>query len=104
VAAGDFDFVLDANVVGQHDVCIRAVTKQANDGGMGAVQDSNDAALGALRASDASEPLNLHQDVVAVHGVLDGVPRDEHIPIELRDGDIGNNKAIAIVVKHQPPL
>jgi len=47
-------------------------------------KDSNDAAFRTLRAGDAPQTLNLCQDVVAVHGVLDASARDEYIAVELR--------------------
>jgi len=37
--------VLDANVVRQDDIVLSAVAKKADDRGMRAVEDSNDAAL-----------------------------------------------------------
>src|SRR5438034_547594 len=48
------DFVLDAGVVGENHVSLRAVTKQTHDRGVRAVQDANDAALGTLGAWDTA--------------------------------------------------
>src|SRR6059058_2499337 len=67
------DFVLDAGVVGENHVSLRAVTKQTHDRGVRAVQDANDAALGTLGAWDTAPPLDLHQNVVSVHDVFDGI-------------------------------
>jgi hypothetical protein len=39
--------------------------------------------------------------MIAVHGVLDGVARDENIAVELRHRRIRDDEAIAIVVKNQ---
>src|SRR5712692_541378 len=64
-------------------------------------QDSNDAAFGTLRAGDAAQTLDLCQNVVAVHGVLDGVAGDENVAVELRHGRIRHDEAIAVVVKNQ---
>jgi hypothetical protein len=101
VAAVNFNFVLDANVVWQDDITLAAVTKQTNDRGVRAVEDSEDAAFGALRTSDAAQALNLYYNVIAVHGVLDGVARNEDVTIELRHGRIGNHETVAVVVKNE---
>ena len=101
---GNFHLVLHTSVVRQHDVSARAIAKQTNEGGMRAVQDSQDAALGALRARYTAAPLNLHQDVVSVHGVLDGVSSDIHIAIELGYRDVRHYKAIAVGMEDQPAL
>src|SRR6266581_2668753 len=68
---------------------------------MRAAEDSNDAALGALRSGDAAPALNSCQDVVAVHGIFDGVARNEDVAVEMRHGDVGNDETIAILVKNQ---
>ena len=69
---------------------------------MRAVEDSNDAAFGALRTESAAGPaLNFCQDMVAVHGVFDGVARNEDVAIELRHRSIGDDKAIAVVMEDQ---
>src|SRR6267143_5987769 len=49
----------------------------------------------------SSEPLNFCQNVVAVHGVLDGVARNENIAVELRHRRIRDDEAIAVVVKNE---
>src|SRR5438874_1016970 len=68
---------------------------------MCATQDSNDPAFGALSAGDSPQPLDLCKNVIAVHGVLDGVARDEDVAIELGDWRIRDNKAVAVVVKNE---
>src|SRR5215469_4431111 len=93
-------FVLDARVVGQNNVSIHAIAKQTDDGRMGAAQDPQDAAFGALRAC-ARAPADLHQNVVSVHGVLDGLAGDVHIAIELGHGPIRHHETIAVGVKDQ---
>ena len=97
-------YFVHTRVVRQHNISAWAIAKQTDDGGMRTVQDAKDTTLGALRARDAPAPLNLHQDVVAVHGVLDGVARDVHVAVKLRDGSIGHDEAIAIGVQDQPTL
>src|SRR5882762_11620835 len=83
-AAGNHHLVLDSNIVRQHHILLRAVAKQTDHRGMRPAKDSNDAAFRTLRAGDAAPTLNLCQYVVAVHGVLDAVARDEYIAVELR--------------------
>src|SRR6266566_1666599 len=70
---------------------------------MRAVQDANDAALGTLGARDAAPPLDLHQNVVSVHGVFDGIPGDVYIAIQLGHGRIRHHEAVAVRVKDQAP-
>src|SRR5216684_1254229 len=101
VAARDFNFVLDANVVRKDDVCAGAIAKQTDDRRMSAVEDSQDAAFGTLSAGDAAQTLNLCENVVAVHGVLDGVGRNEDVAVELGYGRIGHDEAVTVVVKDQ---
>jgi len=104
VAAGNFNFVLDANVVRKDDIPLGAVAKETDDGGVRAVEDSNDATLGALGARDAAQALDLCENVIAVHGVLNGVAGDEHIAVELRHGGIGDDEAVTVVVKNEAAL
>src|SRR5712692_6570584 len=64
-------------------------------------QDSKDAAFGTLRPGDAAQTLDLCQNVVAVHGVLDGIAWNENVAVEVRHGRIRHDEAIAVVVKDQ---
>src|SRR6202158_2853063 len=84
VAARNLHLVLDSNIVRQDDILLGAVAKQTDHRWMRAAQDSNDAAFGTLRAGNAAQTLNLCQNVVAVHGVLNAVARNENIAVELR--------------------
>src|SRR6266852_5935940 len=59
VAAWNFHFVLDPNVVRQDHIVLGAVAKQADHRRMCAAQDSNDAAFRALRSGDAAQTLDL---------------------------------------------
>jgi hypothetical protein len=68
---------------------------------MRAAQDANDAAFRTLRSGDSAQPLNFHENMIAVHGILDGVARDENVAVELRHRRIRDNKAIAVVMKNQ---
>jgi hypothetical protein len=70
---------------------------------MRAAHDSNDSPLGTLRTDGAAESLNFCHDAVAVHGVFDGVRRDENITVKLRNGDIGDHETIAIVMQDETP-
>src|SRR5438477_447259 len=104
VAGRNLHCVLDARVVGEDGISACAVTKQADDGGMGAVQDAKDSALGALCPRDAGPPLHLYENVISVHGVFDGIARDVHVAIELGNGSIRNHKAITVGMKDQAAL
>src|SRR5260370_3132712 len=71
---------------------------------MGAAQDSKDAALGALRSGNAAQTLNLRQNMIAVHGVSNGVGWDENVAVELRHGRIRHHEAVALVGEHKTAL
>src|SRR2546428_13941599 len=71
---------------------------------MRAAEDSNDAALGALRSGDAARALDSCQDMVAVHGVFDGVARNENVAIEMRHRDVGNDETITVLVENEAPF
>ena len=72
VAGQDFDGVLHARVVGKDVVAARTVAEKADDARVSAVENADDAAFGALRAVTGAGAQNFGEDVVAVHGVLDG--------------------------------
>jgi len=101
VAGSEFDFRLHARVVGNDDWAAGDVAKLSDDGGMRAVEDAHDAAFGAARTGLAAQARDASDDVIAVHGVVNVIARDEEIAVEIRNGDIGNNEAVTIVVKHQ---
>jgi hypothetical protein len=101
LASGQFDFVLDAGIVRHNDAAARGVTEKADDGGMRAGDDAEDAAFGAAGAWGAAEAGNFGDDVVAVHGVFDEITRDEQIAIEVRDCDVGDDEAVAVLVEDE---
>src|ERR1700750_2958004 len=79
IAGEDFDGVLHAGVVGEDVVAALAVAEEADDAGMGAVENADDAAFGALWAVTGAGAEDFGEDVVAVHGVLDGVAGYEDV-------------------------
>jgi len=98
---GKFDIVLDAGIVGNDDAATRGVAEKADNGGMGAGDDAEDAALGAAGSGDAAEAGNFGDDVVAVHGVFDEVARDKKVAVEIGNGDVGNDEAVAVVMEDE---
>jgi len=42
--------------------------------------------------------------VIAVHGVFDGVARNENVAVHVGKSDIGNDKAVAILVENEAAL
>src|SRR5260370_33653954 len=80
---------------------LSAVAEKTDDCGMRAVEDSNDAAFGTLGAGDAAQTLDFCENVIAVHGVVDGIARDEDVAVELRHGRIGGNEAVAVVMENE---
>jgi hypothetical protein len=104
VAGRDFDFVVDARVVGQNDVVAAAVAEEADDGRMSAAEDADDAAFGAARSSEAADFLDFGEDVVAVHGVFDVGAGDEEVAVELGDRSVGDDEAVAVMVEDEAPF
>ncbi len=104
VATRNLHFVLDPDIVRQHNIVLRAVAKQTNHRRMCTAEDSNDSPFSPLRTADAAQSLNLCQNLVAMHGVLYRVARNEHIAVEVRHRRFRHHKAVAIVVKNQASL
>ena len=76
--------------------------KESNDRGMRAANDTNDAAFGAPRTGQTAETRNSCNHVIAVHGVFNVIAWNENVAIDIREGHIGHNEAVAILVKHEP--
>lgn len=76
----------------------------ADDGGMRAADDAHDAAFGAAGAGVAAEAGNFSHDVIAVHGVFDGVAGNKNVAIHIGKSDIGNDKAVAILMENEAAL
>ena len=91
----DRDLVRNPRVVGQHDVAVRAVAKQAHDGQVLAVDDLHHAAFGAPVGATAHDT---RQDVVAIHRVANTVAADEQVAVDARDRMIGYEEAVAVTV------
>ena len=90
LARGNQHFVMDARVVGQHVVAVRAVAEQAHERGILALDDLHDAAFGAAVGAAA---LDAREHAVAVHGVGEVVAADEEIAVDSRDRRIGNEES-----------
>jgi hypothetical protein len=52
----------------------------------------------------AAKAVDLGDDVIAVHGIFDGVARNEDVAIHVGESDIGNNKAVAILMENEAAL
>ena len=92
---GDIDPGGDAVVMGDDDIAAAARAKLADDGGVRAFEDLEDAALGAaggIRAGDAD------QHAVAVHGLRGGGRGEVDVALDAFDGAIGDDEAEAIAV------
>jgi hypothetical protein len=76
----------------------------ADDGGMRAADDAHNTAFGAARARVTAEAIDLGDDVIAVHGVFHGIARNENVAIHVGKGDIGNDKAVAILMENEAAL
>lgn len=76
----------------------------ADDGRMRAADDAHNATFSAAGAGVAAEAGDFGDDVIAVHGVFDGVARNEDVAIHIGKCDIGNDKAIAILMENEAAL
>ncbi len=86
---------MDARVVGEHLIAVRAVAEEADECGMFALDNLDDAAFGAAvvaAAGDAGE------DFVAVHGVADAVAADEEIAFNAWNRLVGHDEAVAVAM------
>jgi hypothetical protein len=68
---------------------------------MRAAKNSHDAAFGPLRPGNTGHAAELHKDLVAVHGVFDGIAGDENVAVKLRHGLIRHNEAVAVMVEDE---
>ncbi len=98
-AGGNDDFVQDASVVGQHDVAIRAIAEQADDGGMLALDDLHDTAFGTAVSAAA---FDAGENFVAVHGVAQAIAPDEEVAFDTWDRRVRNQKTVAVAMCDQP--
>src|SRR5208337_5514700 len=104
VAGYELDVMLDARVKRHNDTAARRVLELADDGGMRAADDAHNASFGAAGAGVAAQAIDLGDDVIAVHGVFDGVAWNENIAIHIGKGDIRNDEAVAILMENQAAL
>ena len=100
-AGRKFDFVLNARIVGNNYTAARGVTEEADDGGMRASDNADDAALGAAGTGRTAEAGNFGDDVVAVHGVFDVIARNEEVAVEIGDGDVRNDEAVTVLMENE---
>ncbi len=101
VARGKLDIVLDAGIVGDNHATARGVAEKAHYGGMRTGDDAKNASFGAARAGESAEAGNFGNHVVAVHGVFNVVARDEEVAVEIGDGDVRDDEAVAILVENK---
>ena len=100
-AGRKFDFVLNARIVWNNHTAARGVTEEADDGGMRASDNADDAALGAAGTGRTAEAGNFGDDVVAVHGVFDVIARNEEVAVEIGDGDVRNDEAVTVLMENE---
>jgi len=98
------DVMLDARVKRRNDTAARGVVELADDGGMRAADDAHNTAFGAAGAGVAAESVDLGDDVIAVHGVFDGVARNENVAIHIGKSDIRNDETVAILMENEAAL
>ena len=97
---GDLDPLLDAPIVGDHELPAAANPEFTHHGGVRALEHLDDF---AVRAPARLDPPDAHHHPVAVHGLLRRFRRDEDVPRHPRRRLVGNQKAVAIAVHIQSP-
>ena len=98
-ALGNLDPVLNALVVRHDGRAAPRDAELADDGGMRALEDAQDFAVGAAVGLDARDA---HHDAVAVHGLAGGIGGDEDIAGNAFNGAVRDEEAVAVAVHAQP--
>jgi hypothetical protein len=101
VAGGQFDFVLNARVIGGDNASAGRVAEKTDDGRMSTPDDADDPAFGAARARETAKASDFGDHRVAMHCVFNEVARNEEVAIDVRKGDVGNNEAVAVVMQDE---
>lgn len=68
---------------------------------MSAANDANNAAFSAAGGGEPAKALDFGDDVIAMHGVFNGIARYENVAIHIRKSDVRNHEAVAVLVKHK---
>jgi hypothetical protein len=68
---------------------------------MRADDDAKDASFGAAGAGKSAEAGNFGDNVIAVHSIFDEVAGDEEIAIEVGNGHVGNDEAVAVLMEDE---
>jgi hypothetical protein len=87
----------DARVVGEDDVALRAIAKEADERGMLALDNLDDA---TFRATIRAAAFDAAEDAIAVHGVAQVVASNEKVAVDSPDGRIGDEKAVTLAVRN----
>src|SRR5690242_3611914 len=92
---GNLDPVLQALVVRDHEQTAAVNVKLANHGGMRALQNLDDLAVGTPAALD---PRDAHYRTVAMHGVARRIGRNVDIARDAFEQPVGDQKAVAVAM------
>lgn len=90
---------MDAVVLRHDELSAPVQAKFAHNGGVGALQNLDDLAIGASAGFDARDS---HQDAVAVHGLLRRFGWNENVALDAFNGAVGNEEAIAVAMHVEP--
>ena len=100
-AGRELDIVLDPGIVGNDDAALCGVAKQTDDGGMCPADNADDATFGAAGAGNSAETNKAGDDGVAMHSVFDVVARDKDVAVDVGQGDIRDDKTVAVLMKDE---
>jgi hypothetical protein len=105
----NYDLLQDAGFVWAHYVAVAATMENADDGGMSAIEDADDAAFGASGARcgppatmrTVRARLNSGFDLVTVHGVAQMIRWNKQVAIDIRARLIRHDETVTVAMRDQ---
>ncbi len=91
----DLDPLADAVVVGDDEVARAADAELADDGGMGALKDAQDLAMGAAVGLDAAD---VDHHAIAMHGAAGVLLGNVNVAAEAGDGNVGSDEGETVAM------
>jgi hypothetical protein len=105
----NYDFLQDAGFVWAHYVTIAATMENADDGGVSAIENADDAAFGACGARCAAAAtmrtvgarLNSGFDLVAVHGIAQMIRWNKQVAVDIWAWLIRHDETVTVAMRDQ---
>src|SRR5438477_6706705 len=99
VARWNFHLMLNAIVIRKDNISARPVAEQSDDAWMSSIENPDDTAFGAFPVRPRRHSAEFDLDMISVHCIADGFPRNKYITIELRHRRIRHHEAITVLVQ-----